>query len=108
MLLRIRHGEDRVSIRLCCELVVPFALPESGADLVDLSQTFDVADSDFIWRDPDHGAVGIVQGVDVERTATGYDGEFETQPGEARITWSWKRAQRITECAIDQLKIVSK
>jgi hypothetical protein len=41
----------------------------------------------------------------VECPAASYDGELEREPGEARVPWSWERAERVSEALVEKLSI---
>lgn len=105
VLPRISHSEQDSFVRLRSKLVVPFGFAETAADAVDGGETFRVADGDFIRGDTHDATVPVVQVVDVERSTTGYDGELERKPGEARVPWSRERAQRVSEALVEKLSI---
>lgn len=90
-------------VGLGSELFIPFRFAETAADAVDGGKAFRVADSDFNWRDPHDAAIFGVEVVDVERSAAGYDGEFEGESGEAGVPWSRERAERVSEALVEEL-----
>lgn len=103
MLLRIRHGEKSVPVRIRNKLLVPLGLAEAAANAVNSGEAFEVADGDFIGRDSYHAAVLLMQIVDVESTPAGHDGELERESGEAGVPWSWERAERVSDAFVEEL-----
>lgn len=51
----LRHGN----------VVVPWRLHETRADLVDCLDVFQSGNADFVWGDANHGSIGFVQRLDV-------------------------------------------
>lgn len=83
--------------------MVPFCLSKAAANTMDSSETFEVADGDFFWRDAHDTTVLLMQGVHVEGTAARHDGQLERESGEAGVPWSWYGAKWVCECSVEDL-----
>jgi hypothetical protein len=49
----------------------------------------------------------MVQVVDVESSPARHYGELEREPGEARMPWSWERAEGISDAFVEELCTVN-
>lgn len=103
MLLRVRHGEESVPIRVRHKLLVPFSLSEAATDTMNSGEAFEVADGDFVGSDSDDAAEFLVQVVNVKGTPAGHDGELERESGEAGMPWPWERAERVSDASVEKL-----
>lgn len=93
MRLRISECEDRVD-RKVGKFRVEVALGISTRHGMNLSERFDIEDSDFVWRDTDHGTVLLVQLIDVKDSSASSDGGLQLPVGEERSPRARYRLER--------------
>ena len=75
VLFGVGHGENS-GLGEVGELLVPCALQEARANLVDFLEILKVGDGDFPWRNSDNRAILLVQRINVENSLTSNDGSL--------------------------------
>jgi hypothetical protein len=83
--------------------MIPLRLAKTATNSVNRSKAFEIANSDFVRRDPDNAAEFQVQIVDVKSSSAGHDGELQREPSEAGMPWPWERAERVSDAFVKEL-----
>ena len=84
MFTRVKHSKN-TSFGEVRESEVPFALHVLGTDLVDLFESIEVRNRDFVWRESHDASILFMEGVNVENSLSCYYCTLQTVMCEAGI-----------------------
>ena len=101
MLTPRRHRKQRFTSKLHEQFIKFCSVKATAARSVDFFHGSVGRETAFVGGDADDGAVGAVEGVDVEASAAGEFCDDEREGGEVCVPWSWEFGEGGCEAGVD-------
>ena len=101
MLTPRRHRKQRFTSKLHEQLIKFCSVKATAARSIDFFHGGVGRETAFVGGDADYGAVGAVEGVDVEASAAGEFCDDERERGEVCVPWSWEFGERGCEAGVE-------